>query len=60
VRTVHAPGSGDDAIVDVARERVSDGHEVTVVTADRGLAVRVHDVGAATTGPSWLLDQLSE
>jgi hypothetical protein len=58
VLTVHAPGSGDDTIVDVARENVSDGHEVTVVTADRGLVARLHDVGAGTTGPSWLLGLL--
>ena len=41
VRTVHASGSGDDAIVEEARARAGDGWEVTVVTADRALRVRV-------------------
>jgi hypothetical protein len=60
VLTVHAPGDGDDAIVDVAHERVSRGHDVTVVTADRGLAARLHDVEAGTAGPSWLWELLDE
>ena len=58
VLTVHAPGSGDDTIVETARSRTVDGHDVTVVTADRGLAKRLHDVGAGTTGSSTLLDRL--
>lgn len=50
VRVVAAPGSGDDAIVDVvasadpARRRV-------VVTADRGLRARVAELGAEVIGP---------
>jgi len=58
VDTIHAPASGDDAIVEVARARVADGREVTVVTADRELRARVEAVGARTVGPSWLLDRL--
>lgn len=58
VRTTHANGHGDDAIVEEAEARVRDGSDVTVVTADRGLQARVLAVGARTTGPSWLLDQL--
>jgi hypothetical protein len=58
VLTVHAHGSGDDAIVEVAHGRASAGHEVTVVTADRGLTARVEAVGAGTAGPRWLLDRL--
>lgn len=58
VDTVHAPASGDDAIVEVARARVADGREVTVVTADRELRARAEAVGARTVGPSWLLDRL--
>lgn len=58
VDTLHAPGSGDDAIVDAARAKVAEGCEVTVVTADRELRRRVEAVGARTVGPSWLLDQL--
>ena len=56
--TVHAPGSGDDAIVEEARSRAADGWDVTVVTADRGLQGRVEAVDAAVVRPSWLLDRL--
>ena len=58
VLTVHAPGSGDDAIVEVATTRAGEGWDVTVVTADRGLQARVEAVGATVVGPSWLLDRL--
>jgi hypothetical protein len=60
IRTVHAAGSGDDAIVDetVGTLGVADGREVIVVTADRKLRDRVEAVGATTKGPKWLLDQL--
>ena len=59
VDTIHAPASGDDAIVEAARARVADARDVTVVTADRELRVRVEAAGARTVGPSWLLDRLS-
>jgi rRNA-processing protein FCF1 len=60
LRTVHAPGSGDDAIVEAVKTQVdvSDGRGVTVVTSDRALRHRVEAAGARTVGPSWLLDQL--
>jgi hypothetical protein len=58
LHTVHAAGSGDDAIVEEARARSGDGWDVTVVTADRELRARVTAVGARTAGPSWLLDRL--
>lgn len=60
VRVVLAPGSGDDTIVSVTADIVADSHhqEVKVVTADRGLRQRVEPLGATTTGPRWLLDQL--
>ena len=58
VRTVHASGSGDDAIVAVAREQVAGGREVVVVTADRGLRTRVEAGGAEVESPSWLLQRL--
>ena len=45
VRVVHAPGSGDDTIADLAAP------EVTVVTADRELASRVRLAGADVMGP---------
>ncbi|HET7303117.1 MAG TPA: hypothetical protein VFJ12_01060 [Segeticoccus sp.] len=57
VLTVHAAGSGDDAIVDEARARSRDGDEVVVVTADRGLRARVAAAGGTCVGPSWLLDR---
>jgi predicted RNA-binding protein with PIN domain len=59
-RTVHAAGSGDDAIVDevVRQFAIGDGREVIVVTADREPRDRVEAVGAGTKGPKGLLDQL--
>ena len=58
ILTVHAPGSGDDAIVESARMRAGEGCDVTVVTADRGLQGRVLAVDATVVSPSWLLDRL--
>jgi hypothetical protein len=60
VHTIHAAGSGDDAIVDsvVAQVSAGDDRDVTVVTADRGLRARVEAAGATSVGPSWLLDRL--
>ena len=56
VEVVHAPGEGDDTIAALAEAH----REVTVVTADRGLAARVRATNAEVVGPSWLLDQLVE
>jgi hypothetical protein len=47
VRVVAAPGSGDDAIVDL----VEPGRLTYVVTADRELRRRVTERGARTLGP---------
>ena len=58
VALVHALGEGDDAVVAQARMRASDGWEVTVVTADRGLRARVTEEGCAVLGPTWLLKQV--
>ena len=55
VHTVHARGSGDDAIVEQARTRSTGGDEVVVVTADRVLRQRVGVAGGSSVGPSWLL-----
>ncbi|HET8598722.1 MAG TPA: hypothetical protein VFL99_00235 [Segeticoccus sp.] len=55
VQTVHAPGSGDDTIVEQVRAHATDGAEVVVVTADRGLRERVAAAGGTCVGPSWLL-----
>ena len=59
VRTVHAAGSADDAIVDEVSKRVAavDGDGVVVVTADRVLRQRVEAVGASCRSPRWLLEQ---
>jgi len=54
VEVVHAPGEGDDTIAAIAAAH----DQVTVVTADRGLADRVRASDATVVGPSWLLDQL--
>lgn len=56
VEVVHASGDGDDAVVSIAAAS----EDVTVVTADRGLAERARAVGAKVVGPSWLLDALVE
>lgn len=60
VRTVHAKGSGDDAVVEVVRAAVARhvGARVTVVSADRMLRARAEAAGALCLGPSWLLDEL--
>ena len=50
VRVVTAPGSGDDAVVEVVRAAGA-GRECTVVTADRGLRERVGELGARVRGP---------
>jgi predicted RNA-binding protein with PIN domain len=60
VRTVHAVGSGDDAIVEEVERQVAAAgrREVTVVTADRLLRERVEAASAGTKAPGWLLGQL--
>ena len=58
VRTVHASGSGDDAIVAQAEAAAGRGSRVAVVTADRILMGRVERHGATVLRPSWLLDEL--
>jgi len=59
IDTVHAPGSGDDAIVEQVRTRSRDGDDVVVVTADRQLRERVAAAGGSCIGPSWLLARTS-
>ena len=50
VRVVAAPGSGDDAIVDLV-QHADKAKLCIVVTADRGLRARVAALGAETLGP---------
>lgn len=54
VRTVHAAGHGDDAIVAAAAAGIDRGAEVTVVTSDRALRARVRARGCLVVGPSAL------
>jgi rRNA-processing protein FCF1 len=49
VRVYSAPGSGDDAIVELVR--AAEGRKVTVVTADRALRERVKALGVDVQGP---------
>ncbi len=58
LRTLHARGDGDEALVAEVRAATQRGDRVTVVTADRFLRSRVEGLGALTMSPSWLLDQL--
>lgn len=60
IEMVPAPGSGDDAIVQVAIKAAEAAgspvrHPVLAVTADRGLRARLADAGVPAVGPSWLL-----
>lgn len=50
VRTVAAPGTGDDRIVRLVAEEAPN-RPCVVVTADRGLRERVRALGAGVTGP---------
>ena len=59
IHTVHAAGSGDDAIVEQVRVRATDGDDTVVVTADRLLRDRVAAAGGSSVGPSWLLARTS-
>ena len=54
VRLVRAPRSGDDALASEAAALDAAGHAVLVVTADRGLRVRL-PAGVDVAGPGWLL-----
>lgn len=58
VSVVRAAASGDDAIVDEARRRLTLGESVTVVTSDRELGERVTEVGANVRGVAWLREMV--
>ena len=55
VTVLHAAGSGDDTLIDVA-SNASD--VVILVTADRELRRRAEALGAEVVGPGWLLELL--
>jgi hypothetical protein len=56
VTVVHAPGSGDDALVALVGGAADE--PVTLVTADRELRRRAAALGAEIVGPTWLLSAL--
>jgi hypothetical protein len=58
ITVVDAAADGDTAVVAETRRLAGTGHRVQVVTADRGLAARVADLGAEVVRPGRLLDQL--
>ena len=60
LHVVHAPGEGDDTIVEHIARANTQGGAVAVVTADRGLAARVERHGGRVLRPGWLLDQLDQ
>ena len=55
VTVLHAAGSGDDMLIDVASGACD---LVTLVTADRELRQRAVALGAKVVGPGWLLERL--
>ncbi len=57
VTVVHAPGSGDDMLVQLTCEAPD---QMTLVSADRELRRRAEALGAHVVGPGWLLDLLEE
>lgn len=59
IQVVRSESSGDDAIVEQAAHLTRAGHQVTVVTSDRGLAQRAREAGARVRGVRWLLDLLA-
>ena len=56
LRTVHAARDGDSAIVKASAAAREKAHEVTVITADRALQMKVEALGCRTMSPTWLLD----
>lgn len=56
VTVQHAVGSGDDALIDIARR--ASGQRVTLVTADRDLRRRAEALGADVVGPNWLFERM--
>jgi hypothetical protein len=57
VTVLHAPGSGDDMLVDVVSGATT---QVTLVSADRELRQRAEAQGADVVGPGWLLNLLDD
>ena len=57
IEVVHAAGSGDDTIAELATRH---GQAAVVVTADRELAARATAAGARVDRPGWLLDRIPD
>jgi hypothetical protein len=57
VTVVHAPGSGDDTLLEVAGDAAS---QVTLVSADRALCQQAMDLGADVERPGWLIHLLDQ
>jgi len=55
VAVVHAPRSGDEALLEVAAGATD---PVTLVSADRELCRRAGELGVRVRRPGWLLDQI--
>jgi hypothetical protein len=55
VKVVHAPGEGDDLLVQIAADALE---QVVLVTADRALRERARGAGADVAGPRWLITRL--
>lgn len=60
VSVVHAPGEGDDEIVERCRQHASRGAQVVLASADRGLLERVEPLGVASVGPRSLRARLAK
>ena len=58
VEVVHARSEGDDAIVEVVAAHAARDRAITVVSGDRGLAVRVREHCADVVGPRWLNERV--
>lgn len=58
VLVVHAPGSGDDTLAEVAADAAGARESLLLVSADRELGRRVEATGGRVTSPGWLLDRL--
>jgi hypothetical protein len=58
VRTIHARGAGDDAVVEACESYAESEAEITLATADRGLISRVKLFDLEVLGPRTLRDEI--
>jgi hypothetical protein len=57
VTVVHASGSGDNALLEIAAHAAS---QVTLVSADRALCQQAEDLGAGVRRPGYLIHMLDQ